>query len=555
MKSKTLTLISLSILSLVVLMGLVVATTSSVIDITDRSIPTSVSENAGSFTFTFNLTYTGTFESADISFAGSTTSIGSITIPTATSMNGTANESRIITGTINNFANQGGNTLNAVINATFGISTDDENTFSVTITDVSNTPSEVTDCQSTGNPGNDLRVKNIDINNNGMNDNEKFGDDDAWFPLDDIEVEIEVENNGDDDFEDIEIEWGLWDTSADEWVIELDDEKDFNLKDGKDETIKITFNLENSLDVDLEDLTDGDNYRFYVIANGKNEDTSNDICEYDFEDIELVIEENFVVLHDFQFPETISCDSEMQILVDLWNIGDEDQEDVSVRVHNSELGISEFIEVGDIDAFDKEEFSVTVKIPEEADEKFYSIKLDVYDEDNDIYENDFDDDEAKFNVVFQVSGSCGKTADALVSASLESGGIAGEELVVKATIVNSGDDSATYKLNVANYAQWAVSGNPEINTLLLNKGESRDVLIRFDVKEDALGEESFNLEVLSNGELVLTQPVSVSIEEAQKGFPGIKSGLNGNTYLWIIGALNVILVIIIIIVAIRVARR
>ena len=52
-----------------------------------------------------------------------------------------------------------------------------------------------------------------------------------------------------------------------------------------------------------------------------------------------------------------------------------------------------------------------------------------------------------------------------------------------------------------------------------------------------------------------TQPVSVAIEE-RSGLFGL-TGLvtSGNAYLWGIGALNVILVIIIIIVAVRVARR
>lgn len=421
-------------------------------------------------------------------------------------------------------------------------------------------PSEVSACELIGNPGSDLRVKNIDIKNNGMNGESttEFGDDDAWFPLDDIEVEIEIENNGNDDIDNIEVEWGLWDTQAKEWVIELDNEKDFDLKDDDEETLTISFNLEKELDIDLDELDDGDHYRFYVIATGESQEIEDDVCAHDFEDIEIVIESDFVALYDFQFPETVSCGGEVQIIADVWNIGDRDQDDVYVRVFNTELGINEHIDIGDIDAFDKEDLNVIIDIPEDAKEKIYSINFEVYDEDDDVFETDFDDDPAEFHILLEVSGSCGVEKSALVSASLESGGRAGEELVVKAIIVNTGTKSSTYTLTATGYSGWATSVNIEPSTVLINTGESREVLFTFDVKEDVSGEKTFNIEGRSEGELIFTQPVSVSIEKSEGGISGITGGVisgRNNLYLWGIGILNVILVIIIIIVAIRVARK
>ena len=562
MKTKIFTLMSLSILALITLVSFVSATTSTVIDITNINAPTSVNENAGSFTFTFNLTYTGASTAADISFADSTSSIGTISIPTAEDMNGTADESRTITGTISNFANQGGNTMNLVINATTGSSRDDENTFSVVINDVSTTsdnPEEVTDCETIGNPSNNLRVKSIEFTNNGMktgNSPIEFGEDDSWFLLDDIEVEIEVENNGDEDIDNVEIEWGVWDTRNDEWIIELDNENDFDIKDGDEELVTVSFNIENALDIDLEDLTDG-TYRFYVVANGYDNEIEEDVCASDYEETDIVVEEDFVVLSKFQFPESVTCGDEVQIIASVWNIGDSDQDEVSVRIFNTELGITKQIEIGDIDAFDKEDLNVAVEIPADADEKTYSINFEVYDEDNDVYETDFDDDPAEFHVLLTV-GSCSTQAEAFVSASLQSGGMAGEQLVVRATITNTGDEAVNYNINTAGYASWAALESVQPNTMLVNKGESKEILITFNVKEDTVGEQTFNIEVLSDGEMVLTQPVSVSIEEAPKGFlSGITGNVigGGNTYLWLIGALNVLLVIIIIIVAIRVARK
>ena len=64
-------------------------------------------------------------------------------------------------------------------------------------------------------------------------------------------------------------------------------------------------------------------------------------------------------------------------------------------------------------------------------------------------------------------------------------------------------------------------------------------------------ERRINIEVLSDGKLVLTQPVSVSIE---KGF-SLQDTFGDSWYLWLIGALNIILIAIIIVVAVRILRK
>jgi len=528
----------LSILSLVMFVSFISATTSTVIDITNITKPTSVAENAGSFTFTFNLTYTGASESASISFVDSTTSIGSISIPTATAMNGTINESRVITGTINNFANQGGNTMNVVINATYSSSRDDENTFSVSIESTTEDPEEITECNLVGDNGN-LRIS-IDK----ISIEEGFGKKREWFPLDTIEVKIEVDNKGDEKIKDIVVGWGLYDLDQDDWVFD-DEESDFNLKDGDDETLIITFELD-----DPDDFEDGGDYVFYVWATGEDEEFDGDeTCVSDSEEIEIVLESDWVILTDFDYLDTVQCGSSVTISADVWNIGDDDQDDVSVVVYNKELGIFKEIDMGDIDAFDKEVLNVILEIPEDADEKWYSFKFEVRDEDNEVYENDFDDEEAIFTVNIKIEGNCGiEKITTLVTASLESGGQAGEELVVKAVITNIGDELATYTLNAAGYADWASSVEIGQETFILDKGESNEVLITFNVNKDALGTKFFDLEVVSENELVATQPVSVSIEKKAFSF-------SNNSYLWIIGALNIILIVIIVVVAVRLARK
>ena len=375
-----------------------------------------------------------------------------------------------------------------------------------------------------------------------------FGDDEEWLPLDEIEVEIEIENkNNDEKIKDIEVEWGLYSEETDEWVIELDDVDEFDLKKDSDEMIKIEFKLdEKKLDIDLDELEDGD-YTLYVRAIGEEqEEPEFEVCSINSESVKVVIEEDFVILNDFQFPELVSCGTDVQFTADVWNIGDSDQDDVYVMVYNKELGINEKIEIGDIDAFEDEKLVFDLQVPKDTEERWYTLKFTVYDEDDDVYENDYDDEESVFRVPFKVEGNCVAEPQAVVTANLESGGKAGQELVIKATLTNTGDELVTYQVNAAGYSDWASSVELDQSTIILSAGGSNNIWMTFQVKKDVYGDKLFDIEVLSGGELILTQPVSVSIEEST-GFPGITGDIisRENWYIWGFGALIVVLVIVI----------
>ena len=61
----------------------------------------------------------------------------------------------------------------------------------------------------------------------------------------------------------------------------------------------------------------------------------------------------------------------------------------------------------------------------------------------------------------------------------------------------------------------------------------------------------FNIEVVSQNQLLATQPVSVSITGAKTGLSGI---FGDSWYLWVLGLVNLVLVILIIVIAVRVVR-
>ena len=417
------------------------------------------------------------------------------------------------------------------------------------------TPSEITACNATGNPG-DLVVKGIDFVNNGMQ-YKTFGEDDEWFPFEELEVEMEIENDGSNDVDDISVEWGLWDTKSNRWVIDLDEEDELNLKDGDKETLTATFTIDDDMDVDLEDLSDGNNYKFYVIATGTvDNSTSPKTCASDFEEVSIVIEGDFVIVNNVQIPESLQCGETATITADVWNIGDNDQDEVSVYVENKALNLVEDIMVGDMDAFDNQRISFSFTVPEDAEEKTYSIRFEVLDEHRDVYENDFDEDLSELTLPLTVSGRCtGAVSATSISASLVSGGTAGEDLVVKSVVTNSGSSSATYLISAAEFEGWASSYDVSPQSLVIPAGESGEATYTFEINKDAYGEQSFFIELTAAGNEAIRQEVSVNIKQSE-GFLGITGlAIGGNTGLWALGALNVVLVLIIIFVAIRITRR
>ena len=532
MKSKIFGLLSLSVLATVMLMSFAFATITI-------SNPT-LSQTGTSATITIS-----SDQNEAIDFSG---------LSTITESGKTITFNPISSIVINDTDSQT-ITLNYVIQSGFDFYLG--KTYSTTLTASGDTSPNVSQALSfevtedlcdASNPSGNIKVSIKDISNKGISDT-KFGDDNEWFPLDSIELEIEVENKGDEKIKNIEVEWGLYDKDTGEFIID-DKESDFDLKHNKDETITIKFDLD-----DVNDFEDGGDYALYVWATGEDQETELDVCSADSESITIEIENDFVVLYDIEFLETVTCGAELQITAEVWNIGDDNQEDVSVLINSNIPGLStRNVDIGDVDAFSDEKLDITMQIPQDTPQKDtpYVLYFSVLN-DGDIYENDYDDDESKFSLPLYVGDCAAKETKAIVSAELESGGKAGEELVIKATVTNTGDDTATYSINAAGYTPWASSADLDEKILTLDEGESADVLMTFEVKSDASGENTFEIEVVSENQLITTQEVSVDIES--KGFSLGGDLFGDNWYLWGIGLLNIILVVIIIIVAVRVARK
>ena len=477
--------------------------------------------------FVVNWSTDGFVTSTQIGSAGTTTTTSAAT--TLSSLNIPVNDGETLTLRV------------------FGYNTLATTTFSLANLNIQgevNLPEGVVECFATGDNGNLL----LDVDDPSVE--EGYGNDNEWFPLDTINVDVNLENDGNEKISNIAVNWGLYNKDTGKFIID-DEEPDFNLKDGDDRDVPLSFKLE---DVDKFDGT-GD-YVFYVWAIGEDAEFDDaETCIVSSQDIEPVIESDFVVLDTVLYTETVQCSEEVTVSADIWNIGDSDQDDVYIFANQKDFGITnQRVEVGSVDAFDNSKLSFSFKVPEGLAEKTYNLVFDVYNEDDDIFQSDFDDDESTFNVPFTVKGNCETSGKASVSATLESGGKAGEDMIVKAKITNTGAKKADYILSAEGFGQWATSGKLDVSNFTLDAGQSKDVTITLQTKADADGEQTLNLVVLSGNQLAVTQPVSVLVEgSSSAGFLSSITGgaISGSNSLWVIGALNVLLVLVILIVAIR----
>ncbi|MCK5449963.1 putative S-layer protein, partial [Candidatus Pacearchaeota archaeon] len=480
----------LGILAVLLLsLGMVSAANSTVFTVADVSAPTSVMEDAGSFTFTLNLTYTGTSQSMNFSFEDSTSTIGTISIPNETEFNGSIDESRIVTGTITGFENQGGNSLTVVINATSHTGQrDDESSFSTSITDVVVIPTTegYTYCDDFNGEQGDLEITSFEVNNNGK------GDDNEWEYLDEIEIEVEVANNGNDNINDVIVEIMIKDeddNTITKRKMDLnDDEIDLGRINDDDEEIAI-FKIK-ELPIDLDEGT----YRIYVRAyDEKNEDsecasvsedfTDDDETYFEF-DITSSDDATVIVKEDLDNILASCGDKNVEVRFMVYNLGDDDEEKVLVTLENSKLGIKEKVVIDNLRDKKGNEVVFFITIPEELDKSSYELDIYTYydyDKDKDeldevgAYGESSEDEGSDFSILLEIL-SCKGVAPS-ITAALNSEAEVGEELIIIASITNNGDDN-NFIVSVTEFESWAEITSIEPQSLLINEDDTQTIVIK-----------------------------------------------------------------------------
>ncbi len=419
-------------------------------------------------------------------------------------------------------------------------------------------------CSAGETSSSNLSITNIAWSNSGE------GDDDNWEFLDEIELEVEIKNNDDNDEVDAVVKLGLYDSSgknvADDLIFleesDSDEEEiEINIEDDDEETVTWVFKVPADFDKG--------NYKLAVKAYDEDagesnscRDNSNDLDNTFYQSIQIkeaTDEGRFVVVDEISLDNQVSCGQTINGQFTLFNIGDEDQDRVKVLIKNELLNINEEIELTtDLDQGDEETLEFSIAIPSTVSNGNYGLEFTtLYDYRNGVYreesENTFDTSIELIGCASPLgnSGGAGSLTDTIIAAELESEARAGTQLVVKSTITNSGTASRVYTINARDYDAWAILDEISDESFTLDAGQSKEITLTFTVNDDANGPQTFDIQAASEGR-VQVQEVEVEIESARKKF---SIDFKGNSMIWIIGLINLALIILIIVVAVRIAKR
>ncbi len=310
---------------------------------------------------------------------------------------------------------------------------------------------------------------------------------DDFYPGDILEVEAKVSNDGDDDIADIVFEAMLFDLTEGEELTDWVAYPEFDLDEGEEEE-DILIELEIPNDVDI----DNDIIIFMRVYESGDEDINCDYVKYDDFDIDKRAHDVSIDIEEI-IPQTLTCEESFDVRVFVENIGENDEEDVYIKVKDSTGVLSGQTLRFDLDESDDDTKIVTVDIPEDVDSKEYSLEAVIYYDDDDKTKSDF----ATINIKCETNTA--PVADAGSSQTVASG----TTVTLDASESSDADDDALTYL-------WSQESGLAVE---LQNPTSKIATARLD-KE---GTYVFKLRV-SDGSEESTDTVTINVSST--GFPG-----------------------------------
>jgi len=420
-------------------------------------------------------------------------------------------------------------------------------------------------------------------------DNLGQGDSTNWNSLDTVKVEVTVYNDNNYDLNNMNLELGLINKETGQNIAsnKLDWISGDNNKVSLDtisEGDSITYTFEFKVDpkiVSSGNLGSGDYYLMLKAYQG----SQNQVCIDHSSDFESPLSFDFgsdvyiksadynhaVVIDQSSLPVSTSASCGQQVSLDptIYNIGGSGNsysKNQMLVVMYSTLngGIRQNETVyGDLNAGNSVQLTTpfTFKVPVNSTETSYPVYFTIYygyNENSGTYfghYNKMSSDTFSTNLV--VKGNCvyATPATTQVQASLQSGGKAGEPLVIQAAVTNTGSKTVSYSFGLEGYNSWATVSGINPSNITLAPGQSQNVMLNMNVNKDASGgDKQFNLDVYSNGYLITQQPLSLTVTQSFWNSITGNVTLGSNAGLWIFNIV-LVLAIIIVLVVVLVRRR
>jgi len=346
---------------------------------------------------------------------------------------------------------------------------------------------------SNSNPINSASDGNLRVDINDPDSGDNFG------PGEDIKISLNVENNKDDDLDviveatlyNIDKNNGIVSVESDSVTIESDNDEDFDL------TLNVPF--------DDSDLKEGNDYVLYVKAYEDGNEDEN--CNYDSIDLDFERNTHDVAITDVTItPSVAACSETVNFAVDVQNIGTKDEDNVQIKLRESTLGLDLSSEIFSLKKFDKSGDSAlktfTFKIPDNAKEGDYYVDAKVFftSKSNTL----------SLNKLTVANCKAVTSQDVLTLPQTSFTSTQGKVFTVPLTLKNPGTQTATYTVDIDADNNWAdVSAEQKVSVAA---GEQTTLYAYLTPKPSlAQGTYAATINVKQDDKLVKTASITASV--------------------------------------------
>lgn len=326
-------------------------------------------------------------------------------------------------------------------------------------------------------------------------------DNDEFEPGDTIPLKVGVENHYSKDL-DVLVEVILYDTTEGKKIASATSQEE-EINDGDSETFDVELQVPTS-DFDEDDT-------FYIYAKAYKRNDEDEQCNFDRIKVRLNRGEDNVIVRSFKLdPSTATCGQKVRAIVDVENIGTEDQDDVYIELKSRSLSLEmesikfELQEYSDVKTRHTEIFEFVV--PGNADIGENMIEAIV----------NFADDMSAKAALLAVSGCENPIpTDAKISMKAAEDKITVQpgirKFIIPLIIENTGGSAAKFRVDVTETAGWADVTSIETPESL-NGGESYHAYVYMELKGDvAVGVHNLRVNLKDDAGVLASKMIGIDV--------------------------------------------
>jgi len=325
---------------------------------------------------------------------------------------------------------------------------------------------------------------------------------DEFTPGETINVQVKVENNGNDDL-DVTVELILYNKDQSKKVEVMKDSDEVN----EDDTTNFYFELELPADLD-----EDDSYVIYAVAyEDGNED---DNCNYDDISIDLDRNKEDAIISSVSVSPSVSltCGETYRVSMKIESAGSDSMEDLYVELVDGELDVQENSESFDLDEYDGDQNTKNLyfdlEVPRGLEEGTYSLEAILYNNDGDSLDSEL--------IEIELEVCEGNTAEDLEVSIEEDYVVDGYELTLPVQIINNGNHDVEITISSED-VEWAtLTGTEYLETL--QAGDEAHAYLYYTLVEGTTGKHDLQITVTDDEGNEVTEVVTIDFGEEKASF-------------------------------------